>query len=108
MEKVSQKIFREINSLVISLVETLLSRIFCKKCVRLNNSNFYTVGQKILTVCISLHHTRKIFREINVIVKLICNCQFHVIFVQTLSEIRIIIRLALKYRIENCNSTPAQ
>ena len=40
----TEKIFRQINSLVISLVETLLSRNFCQKCVRLNRSNFHTVN----------------------------------------------------------------
>ena len=35
--------FREITSLVTSLAKTLLSRIFCQKCVRLNRSNFHTV-----------------------------------------------------------------
>ena len=39
----TKKIFRQINSLVISLVKTLLSRNFCQKCMRLNRSNFQTV-----------------------------------------------------------------
>ena len=34
-----QKIFRQINSLVISLVNTLVSRNFCQKSVRVNSWN---------------------------------------------------------------------
>ena len=33
--------FREISSLVTSLVKTLLSRNFCQKCVRVNFRNFH-------------------------------------------------------------------
>ena len=40
---VTQKNFRQINSLVFSLVKTLLSRNFCQKCVRVNFCNFHTV-----------------------------------------------------------------
>ena len=39
----AKKIFRQINSLVISLVKTLRSRNFCQKCVRLKRCNFGTV-----------------------------------------------------------------
>ena len=39
----TKKIFRQINSLVISFVKTLLSRIFCQECVRPNRSNFHIV-----------------------------------------------------------------
>ena len=35
--------FRQISSLVTSLVETLISRYFCQKCVRVNFRNFRTV-----------------------------------------------------------------
>ena len=35
--------FRQINSLVIHLVNALLSRIFCQKSVRVNFCNFHTV-----------------------------------------------------------------
>ena len=35
-----EKTFRQINSLVISLVKTSLSRNFCQKCVRPNRSLF--------------------------------------------------------------------
>jgi len=38
-----KKNFRQINSLVISLVKPLLSRNFCQKCVRVNFRNFHTV-----------------------------------------------------------------
>ena len=37
------KVFRQINSLVISLLKTLLSRNFCQKYVRRDCSNFDTV-----------------------------------------------------------------
>ena len=39
----TEKIFRQINSLVICLVKPLLSRNFCRKSVRLNFHNFHTV-----------------------------------------------------------------
>ena len=38
-----EKIFRQINSLVIYLVNALLSRNFCQKSVRVNSHNFHTV-----------------------------------------------------------------
>ena len=40
---VNQKKFRQINSLVFSLVNTLLSRNFCQKSVTVNFRNFHTV-----------------------------------------------------------------
>ena len=40
----TEKIFRQINSLVICIVKTLLSRKFCQKSVRLNFYNFHTVN----------------------------------------------------------------
>ena len=40
---ITKKIFRQINSLVISLVKTLLSRNFWPKIVRLNRCHFHTV-----------------------------------------------------------------
>ena len=39
----TEKIFREITYLVISLVKLLLSRNFCQKRVRVNCRNFHTV-----------------------------------------------------------------
>ena len=39
----TEKIFRQINYLVISLVNALVSRNFCQKCVRENFRNFHTV-----------------------------------------------------------------
>ena len=39
----TEKIFRQINSLVICLVKPLLSRNFCRKSVRLKFHNFHTV-----------------------------------------------------------------
>ena len=38
--------FREINSLVIYILKTLLSRNFCQKSVRVNFRNFHTVGTR--------------------------------------------------------------
>ena len=38
----TKEIFRQIKSLIISLVKPLFSRNFCQKCVRLNRSNFHT------------------------------------------------------------------
>ena len=65
--------FRQINSLVIYLVNALLSRNFCQKSVRVNFRNFHTVE------CCTLWKFRKsfkiisqIFREISVISTL-CN-----------------------------------
>ena len=37
--------FRQINSLVIYLVNALLSRNFCQKSVRVNSNNFHTVAR---------------------------------------------------------------
>ena len=45
--KVRSKIFREINTLAISLVKTLLSRNFCQKCVRVNFSQCSAIKWKI-------------------------------------------------------------
>ena len=39
----TEKKFRQINYLVISLVKPLLSLIFCQNCVRVNFRNFHTV-----------------------------------------------------------------
>ena len=39
----TEKKFRQINYLVISLVKTLLSRNFCQKRVRVNSCNFHAV-----------------------------------------------------------------
>ena len=51
----TEKIFRQINSLVICLVKTLLSRNFCQKSVRLNFYDFHTVvhvhTQEFSTLC---------------------------------------------------------
>ena len=44
---VTQKKFRQINSLVFSLVKTLLSRNFCQKSVTVNFRNFHTVCQSL-------------------------------------------------------------
>ena len=41
---VTHKKFRQINSLVFSLVKTLLSRNFCQRSVTVNFRNFHTVA----------------------------------------------------------------
>ena len=46
----TQKIFREINSLVISSVKPLVSRNFCQKSVRVNLRNIQTVLPKALSI----------------------------------------------------------
>ena len=43
----TEKKFRQINHLVISLVKPLLSRNFCEKSVRENFCNFHTVVWKL-------------------------------------------------------------
>ena len=45
-----EKIFREINSLVTSLLKTLPSRNFYQKSMRVNFHNFHTVWPSIYTV----------------------------------------------------------
>ena len=42
-----EEIFRKINSLVISLVKTLISRKICQKRVRVNFYNFHTVSTTV-------------------------------------------------------------
>ena len=51
----SQKIFREINFSVTSLVTSLLSRNFREKTVRVNFSNFYTLFNSISRKISKLH-----------------------------------------------------
>ena len=58
----TEKIFRQINYLVILLVKPLLSRNFCQKRVRVNFRNFHTVSCG--TVLSSSFLLEKIFREI--------------------------------------------
>ena len=43
----TEKIFRQITILVISLVKVLLSRNFCQKRVRENSRNFHTVPHNV-------------------------------------------------------------
>ena len=57
-----KKIFRQINSLVISLVKSLLSRIFCQKCIFLCRKFTY-IHMYVCTYIIPPHF--KNFREIN-------------------------------------------
>jgi len=45
---VTKKIFRQINSVVFSLVKTVLSRNFCQKSVTVNFRNFHTVLLSLL------------------------------------------------------------
>ena len=58
----TEKLFRQINSLVISLVKMLLSRNFCQRSVRERISVIST----LLLLCAL---TEKIFLEINSLVK---------------------------------------
>ena len=46
----TEKIFRQITYLVISLVKLLLSRNFCQKCVRVNSRNFHTVQEWLFRI----------------------------------------------------------
>ena len=49
----TEKVFREISSLVTSLVITLLSRNFCQKCVRVNFRNFHSMRfRPIFKMCL--------------------------------------------------------
>ena len=57
----TEKTFRQINYLVISLVKPLLSRNFCEKSVRENFCNFHTVS--VFRKNKSLLSLVKIFRE---------------------------------------------
>ena len=52
----TEKKFRQINYLVISLVKTLLSRNFCQKRVRVNFRNFHTVHTVWKMLRFSLTH----------------------------------------------------
>ena len=66
----TKKIFRQINSLVISLVKLLLSQNFCQKCVRVNFRNFHTVYStlwKFLNFTATVFSQK--FRQINVLLK---------------------------------------
>ena len=40
----TENLFRQINSLVLSLVKALFSRNFCQKCMRESSRNFHTVS----------------------------------------------------------------
>ena len=56
----TEKIFRQINSLVICLVKPLLSRNFCRKNVRLKFHNFHTMHTALwvkIVIVWSLLHT---------------------------------------------------
>ena len=59
-----QKIFRQINSLVIYSEKRLLSRNFCQDCVRKNSRNFHTTVWKNEKNSL----TKKLFRQINSLV----------------------------------------
>ena len=52
----TEKIFRQINSLVICLVKPLLSRNFCRKSVRLKFHNFHTVSRITLRKLLKFTH----------------------------------------------------
>ena len=67
MHNAMWKIFRQINSLMISLVKTLLSRNFCQKYVLEISGNFCTTLWKNEKFTL----TQKIFRQINYLVILL-------------------------------------
>ena len=69
------KKFREIISLVTSLVKPLLSRIFCQKYVRENSYNFYTVSENLLS-----HFSEKNFVKALFLLNDLPKCWFHEIF----------------------------
>ena len=56
-----EKIFRQINSLVISLVKPLLSRNFCQKSVKVNHRNFHTVQWSNYIRCIQVWRSIRFF-----------------------------------------------
>ena len=56
-----QKIFRQINSIIIHLVKPLLSRKFCQKCVRENSRNVHTVVTQSVENREILGHRKKYF-----------------------------------------------
>ena len=51
------EIFREISSLVTSLVKTMLTRNVCQKCVRVNLRKFYSVEKREI-LCHADHYQR--------------------------------------------------
>ena len=59
----TEKIIRQINYLVISLVKPLLSRKFCQKCVRVNFRNFHTVKGSMCRETFSYSFLRKVSRK---------------------------------------------
>ena len=63
----SRKIFRQINSLVTSLVKPLLSRNFCQKRVREKFRNFHSVMHTLWKLQ-KFSLTEKKFRQINYLV----------------------------------------
>ena len=71
------KKFRQIISLVISLVKTLLSRNFYQKCVKVNFRNYHTVrfmGSDSTSMKLwEKHKIWEIFRESNIFAKEIIN-----------------------------------
>ena len=56
----TEKIFRQITYLVISLVKLLLSRNFCQKCVRENSRNCHTVKHHTVEITEIYSHLEKI------------------------------------------------
>ena len=66
------KKIRQINYVVISFVNPLLSRNFCEKSVRVNFRNFHTVVWKNAKFTL----TEKIFRQINSLVMSLVETMF--------------------------------
>ena len=59
----TEKIFRQITYLVISLVKLLLSRNFCQKCMRGNFRNFHTVPLRYAIMRNQILFLKTIFRQ---------------------------------------------
>ena len=84
---VNQKKFRQINSLVFSLVNTLLSRNFCQISVTVNFRNFHTVSEFQCAQCGNYgnslsHYFGKNFVKVTYLLKKILKSWFDEIFFQ--------------------------
>ena len=63
----TEKKFRQITYLIISLVKAMLSRNFCEKNVRDNFCNFHSTVWKLTNFCLALQNFFNFLREINAI-----------------------------------------
>ena len=74
------KIFCEINSVVTSIIDTLLSRIFRQKSVRVNFHNFYTVSSAcgiVLSRLLDENSVKSIFSITTLYTELLFKVEFH-------------------------------